>query len=337
MEFDSLTHSTGMLLQVVLMDLLLSGDNALVIALVCGGLPLPLRKRAILLGTGLAIGLRVVLTLLVSILLMAPLLKLVGAVLLLAIAIKLLLGDGAGPAERAQEPEQQLGSAVLMVVVADAALSLDNVMGLAGATQGEMLPLLFGLALSMPLLMFGSLFISRLLDDNPWLVPAGALLMAWVAGQLAVGDPLLADWVDTQAPALQLGVPLACMLFVLVETRIIRRQRQRLGAPPKTRLGSYLAELVGQFAGSSGEGREPAPRVAAVDPVPALAPVVVLQPIEAKPRLEPARVLAPGGTESTFGGKLMMWTSLAICLLTVLWLAAHLLDQGLLPPPQHPV
>lgn len=332
MAFDSLTDCAATLLQVALLDLLLSGDNALVIALVCGGLPPPLRRRAILLGTGLAIGLRVLLTLLVSVLLLVPALKLIGALLLLTIAIKLLLGESPEESASAPEPEQQLGSAVLMVVLADVALSLDNVMGLAAVTQGDMLPLLVGLLLSMPLLMFGSLFISRLLDDNPWLVPAGALLMAWVAGQLALGDPLLADWVDTQAPALHLGAPLACMAFALAESRIIRRQRQRLGAAPRFWLGTSLAERFGLFGG----GAQPVEASSTVRTA-----VGVPQPVEVEVIVQRTEVLpleAPPvqGTESSLGGKLMMWSALAICLLTLLWLAAHLFGQGLLPPPQNP-
>lgn len=255
MELDGLMHALGMTLQVFFLDLILSGDNALVIAVACRSLPPQLMRKAVLLGTGFAILLRVLLTTVVGFLLQVPLLKLLGAALLISIAIKLLLGDDDGeslPGSAADS--RQLWSAVSVVVMADLVLSLDNVVALAAAAQGSVLYLILGLLFSVPLLMYGSLFIARLLNDMPLLIPLGGALLGWVAGQIAVSDPLLADWVNTQAPALQVVVPLLCVVFVLVESRIIRERAARLTPPPP--LG-WLDGLMGRLARIGEAGASP--------------------------------------------------------------------------------
>lgn len=262
MELDGLMHALGMTLQVFFLDLILSGDNALVIAVACRSLPPQLMRKAVLLGTGFAILLRVLLTTVVGFLLQVPLLKLLGAALLISIAIKLLLGDDEGDALPGSAADsRQLWSAVSVVVMADLVLSLDNVVALAAAAQGSVLYLILGLLFSVPLLMYGSLFIARLLGEIPLLIPLGAALLAWVAGQIAVTDPLLADWVNTQAPALQLVVPLLCVVFVLVESRIIRERAAQLTAPPP--LG-WLEGLMGRLARIGEAGTSPQIAVMAV-------------------------------------------------------------------------
>ena len=246
MELDGLMQALGMTLQVFMLDLILSGDNALVIAVACRSLPPQLMRKAVLLGTGFAILLRVLLTTVVGFLLQVPLLKLLGAGLLISIAIKLLLGDDeADGLPGSAADSRQLWSAVSVVVMADLVLSLDNVVALAAAAQGSVLYLILGLLFSVPLLMYGSLLIARLLNDYPLLLPLGASLLAWVAGQLAVSDPLVLDWVNTQAPALQVVVPLLCVVFVLVESRIIRQRAPGLTPPPP--LG-WMDGLMGRLA-----------------------------------------------------------------------------------------
>ncbi len=243
MEFNSLVHAPSAIFQIFFLDLILSGDNALVIALACRSLPKPLMARAILIGTAIAIVSRILLTTVISFLLAVPFLKLIGAVLLLAIAIKLLLALEDPSHEAGSSVASSLGSAVAMVVVADLAMSMDNVVAIAAVAQGNVAYLVLGLLLSMPLLMTGSLFVNRLLREYPELVPAGSILLGWIAGQLAVSDPLVSIWVDTQAPALAIVVPLLCVVFVLCESRIIRRQRRRLGPPPAGRLFARKATL----------------------------------------------------------------------------------------------
>ncbi|WP_345797284.1 TerC family protein [Castellaniella sp. MT123] len=250
MEFNSLVHAPSAIFQIFFLDLILSGDNALVIALACRSLPRPLMARAIMIGTAIAIVSRILLTTVVSFLLEVPFLKLIGAVLLAVIAIKLLLALEDPSHEAGSSAAGSLGSAVAMVVAADFAMSMDNVVAIAAVAQGDVVYLILGLLLSMPLLMTGSLFVNRLFQKYPELVPAGSILLGWIAGQLAVSDPLLSTWVDTQAPALTIVVPLLCVVFVLCESRIIRRQRQRLGAPPagslftrKTTLDAALGDV----------------------------------------------------------------------------------------------
>lgn len=274
MDFDSFNHLAGVVFQIFVLDLLLSGDNALIIALACRSLPSDLRRRAIMLGTVFAIGLRVILTGIVSFLLQVPLLKMLGALLLLVIAIKLLLPekdqDGVNGLGRGGA-DSRLLSAVMVVVSADLAMSLDNVVALAAVAQGNIIFLVLGLLLSMPLLMYGSLLINRWLDENPLLIPAGSALLGWIAGQLAVSDPLIADWVNTQAPALSVVVPLLCAAFVLLESRIIRQQRPRVATPPPLLLMSGLSARLARL-GESQSDSDQASRPEIVTSAPALKP-----------------------------------------------------------------
>jgi len=338
MKIDSFTHSAGMAAQVFFLDLLLSGDNALVIALACRGLPRTLMARAVMLGTGLAILLRVILTTLASFLLGVPFLKLCGAVLLLVIAIKLLLADEHElPASLTASTEAgQLGSAVMMIVTADLVLSLDNVMALAAAAQGSVLFLIVGLLLSVPLLMYGNVFIACLLNDYPLLVPAGSALLGWIAGQIAVTDPLIADWVSTQSPALAVVVPLLCVAFVWGESRIIHRQRQRLSAPPPRlfRLATQQLARLGQADIPPAalhrveESLAPAASLEAAPSMTAFAPPPLAEAAPEEPwqrdRVEAALL------------KLLIWLAVGIGAVSIGWILLHLLSHGLMPAPEHP-
>jgi YjbE family integral membrane protein len=351
MGFDNFGHAATLAFQVFFLDLILSGDNALVIALACRGLPRPLVKRAVAIGTGFAILLRVLLTTVVSFLLQLPLLRLIGALLLLVIAVKLLLGDlepdEATMAERTDA--DRLWSAVVMVVSADLVLSLDNVVALAAAAQGNVLFLILGLALSVPLLMYGSLFITRLLDDNPLLTPAASAMIAWIAGRIAVDDPLIAPWIASQAPALTLGIPLLCVVFVLVESRIIRQRRPELTAPPPLALGRRIATRLARF-GASAEELEAA--ALALDTTAAL-PAVPLPhheprpplaaapaPATPKPQAKPAAAVEADPVQSSRALTLLLRLLVALAALlgiaAIGWLLFHLASQGVLPTPEHP-
>ena len=229
----------GTSLKVFLVDLLLIGDNAVVIALACRSLPPRQMRTAVLIGTAAAILLRVYLTTVVSYLLDVPFLKLVGAVALLIIGIKLMIAEDA---ERADAPPGATGrfspqalemwSAVVLVVLADLVMSLDNVVALAAVAKGSILVLAFGLILSIPLLMYGSLFVAVLLRRYPILISAGGMLLGWVAGDIAATDPAVAHWVNSEAPALTVALPLLGAVFVLLESRIIEAERQPPAAIP---------------------------------------------------------------------------------------------------------
>lgn len=174
-------------LQIVWIDLLLSGDNAVVIALACRSLPQKQRKWGILLGAGAAVILRIVFALAVSVLLGVPLLKVVGALLLFWIAIKLATGeDDDGHEVKAADT---LFKAVRTIAIADAVMSLDNVVAVAAAARGHAELFVFGLVLTIPLIVFGAQFLLALLQRFPLLIWAGAALLGWIAGDMMVRDP----------------------------------------------------------------------------------------------------------------------------------------------------
>jgi YjbE family integral membrane protein len=231
MEFDTAFHAVGLIFQVFLLDLILSGDNAVVIALACRSLPSRQVQQAMMIGTGAAIGLRVLLTTVVSWLLQVSMLKLIGAVFLIVIAIRLLVEEEQDVQLAGDDSPSSLWGAVITVLTADLVMSLDNVVALAAVAQGSTLYLVFGLLLSVPLLMFGSKLMIHLLHRYPMLVPACGALLGYVAGSIAVSDPAIADAVSTQSPALTLIVPLLCAVFVVMESRIIVRRRAQLPRP----------------------------------------------------------------------------------------------------------
>jgi len=232
MDFSLNLSFLGIILQVALIDLLLSGDNAVVIALACRSLPPHLLRKAMLVGTGAAVVMRVFLTTLVGVLLSLPGLKLVGAVALVVIAIKLMIEEDRDDADDtpARDTDDFMG-AVILILLADLVMSLDNVVALSAVAQGNLGILIIGLLLSVPLLMFGSRVIGGLLETYPELIAAGGALLGWIAGDIAVTDPLITDWVHVQAPALAVVVPLLTAIFVLVQSRIIEAERPK--APPR--------------------------------------------------------------------------------------------------------
>ena len=183
------------LLQIIWINILLSGDNAVVIALACRSLPPRERKIGIMLGAGAAVGLRIIFTLMVVWLMEIPYLKLVGGVLLLWIAIKLLTDE---TDEASVKESDTIWNAVRTVAIADMVMSLDNVIAIAAAAKGSTALIIFGLCLSVPLIVFGATLVITLLQRYPALVWAGAGLLGWVAGSIMVSDPgwhsLFGEW-----------------------------------------------------------------------------------------------------------------------------------------------
>ena len=204
------------LAQIIGIDVILSGDNAVVIALASRGLPPEQRRRAVLLGTGAAIAMRVVLALVAAALLSYPGLKLAGGVLLLWIGISLLRPEGAegghdGPTATT------LSGAVRTILVADVAMSLDNVVGIAAAAKGSALLLILGLAVSIPLIVFSSTVLLRLMDRFPVIVVIGAALLGYVAAEMMVTDGFVHGWLQAAAPAALHVVPAVGAVLVVVE------------------------------------------------------------------------------------------------------------------------
>lgn len=204
--------------QIVMIDILLGGDNAVVIALACRNLPPALRTRGVIWGTAGAIVLRVVLIFFAMSLLKLPYLKLVGAALLLWIGIKLLVPEN--DAHEVSGSDRLLG-AIKTIIVADFVMSVDNVIGIAGAAQGsghaghEMPLVIFGLLVSIPIIVWGSTVVMKLMDRFPLIITAGGMLLGWIAGTLAVGDPAMVDHL-TPGRGTHHVAGVAGALFVLV-------------------------------------------------------------------------------------------------------------------------
>ena len=184
--------------QIIMIDILLGGDNAVVIALACRKLPLAQRKLGILWGTFGAIVLRVILIFFALQLLALPFLKVVGALLLLWIGVKLLAPEEEEDHANIQASDK-LWSAVKTVIVADFVMSLDNVIAIAGAAQGaaaehELLLVIFGLIVSIPIIVWGSQMVIKLMDRFPVIITLGGMLLGWIAGTMALTDPAVIEY-----------------------------------------------------------------------------------------------------------------------------------------------
>lgn len=194
MDFLSPEFLSG-LAAIILLDLVLAGDNAIVIALAARNLPRELQKKAVFWGTFGAIALRIVLTFAVIWLLNLPGLMLVGGLLLLPIAWKLLKHEESDPAVSAASG---FWSAIRTIVVADALMGLDNVLAIAGAAKGHMGLVILGLAISVPLVVWGSTLILRLIERFPVIVYIGAGAIAWTAARMIAHDQLTSPWFDAR-------------------------------------------------------------------------------------------------------------------------------------------
>ena len=220
--------------QIIMIDILLGGDNAVVIALACRKLPPQLRIRGILWGTAGAIGLRVVLIFFALALLAIPFLKLVGAALLLWIGIKLLLPED-DDAHGSIQASDKLWAAVKTVIVADLVMSVDNVIAIAGAAESaggdHKMPLvIFGLLVSIPIIVWGSQFVIKLMDRFPVVITIGGMLLGWIAGTMAVGDPAAAGFIPQAGPgeaiaSVRYGAGVAGALLVLALGMWLKRRQ----------------------------------------------------------------------------------------------------------------
>lgn len=227
MSFD-LAKFVVPILEIIWIDVVLSGDNAIVIALVCANLPAQQRSRGVIFGTTAAIGLRVIFTLVVVRLLALPLIKLVGGLLLLWIATKL------AREERRRTPMSPAASvldAVRAIVVADAIMSLDNIVAIAAAAKGSVLLVVFGLALSVPLIVFGSTLLIGLFARFPLLVLAGAALIGFIGGELigreAIAAPApIGSATIVQQPYFAVVCGFCGAALVLILARLLPRPKQ---------------------------------------------------------------------------------------------------------------
>lgn len=202
-------------LEIVWINVILSGDNAVVIALACRGLPPAQRKWGMILGAGAAVLLRIGFTIVVVRLLQTPFLRLVGGALLFWVAVKLIADQSNDAGEDKIKASERLWRAVWTVTVADAVMSLDNVVAIAAVAGDNMAMLIFGLVVSVPLIIAGAGLIMTLLDRFPVLVWAGAALLGWIAGEMVISDPWIVARLDGHAHAAAPWVKAASAGFVV--------------------------------------------------------------------------------------------------------------------------
>ncbi|MCD0423079.1 TerC family protein [Rubrivivax sp. JA1024] len=214
---------------IIWVNVLLSGDNAVVIALAARALPAHQQKKAIFWGSAAAIVMRIVLTIVAARLLQLPFLKIVGALALLYIGVDLLLEDDEGGDQGANEGQGNILSAIRTILVADLVMSLDNVLAVAAAANGDVPLLVIGLAVSIPLIIFGSTLLLRVMERYPLIVTAGAALLGFLAGEMLMTDPAVVERFGELPHALintvgALGAALVVGLGTLLQRRAAARR-----------------------------------------------------------------------------------------------------------------
>lgn len=234
--FGSYGGTAVAIAKIIGINIILSGDNAVVIALACRSLPRRQRMIGILLGAGAAVILRIIFTVIVNQLLGIHYLKLIGGLLLFWIAVKLVIQEEAD--EDSVRGGSSVWEAVKIVAIADIVMSLDNVLAIAAAAGGDVYLIIFGLIISIPLVIGGATLITNLLTRYPILVWAGAALLGWVAGELLATEPALAPAVESLAQTL--GVTLktiargfeviGALIVVGIGRLLVRRSEKEKGA-----------------------------------------------------------------------------------------------------------
>ena len=235
MDLDFLTHTPFWVAlgQIIIIDILLGGDNAVVIALACRKLPPAQRTKGIIYGTVGAIVLRVILIAFAMTLLALPALKLVGALLLLWIGVKLIAPEDEDEHGNIQSSDK-LWTAIKTVVIADLVMSIDNVVAIAAAAQNageqhQLALVIFGLVVSIPIIVGGSQLILKLMDRFPVIITLGGMLLGWIAGTMAHTDPALTPYLP-QDRSWHIALGVAGALLVLVIGKLVQSRRARVGA-----------------------------------------------------------------------------------------------------------
>jgi YjbE family integral membrane protein len=200
------------LLEIILINIVLSGDNAVVIALACRNLDAKYQRKAVFLGSFGAIALRIVLTFLAVYLLTIPYLNFVGGILLLWIAIKLLKGED----EEDIKASSNLMGAIRTIIFADLIMSLDNVVAVAGAAKGNMVLIILGLAISIPLIIWGSQLLMTIMDKFPIIVILGAGLLGYTAGEMILNDKAVGHFFDQLHSSIHIVFPLLLAAAVII-------------------------------------------------------------------------------------------------------------------------
>ena len=216
--------------KIVIIDLLLAGDNALVIALAVRTLPRRQQLVGRLWGTAGAVGLRLIFIAIITVLLRVPLLQFVGGLVLVWIAVKLIRQDAGEGGEGGARQGATLLGAIWIIIVADVTMSLDNVIAIAGAAHGDLVLVTFGIALSIPIVVWASGILARLMNRYAWIIWAGGGVLGEVAGDMMIHDRVIHEWLGTTADLI--NYPLRIMLFVAITAlgwRLAQRERAAEG------------------------------------------------------------------------------------------------------------
>jgi YjbE family integral membrane protein len=188
------------LLKIIVVNILLSGDNAVVIALACRSLPDKYRNTAVIAGSAGAVLIRVLFCVIIAWLMAIPAIKLIGGVLLLWIGVKLMVPEDEHDGDNVKS-SANLWGAVQTIIIADVVMSLDNVIAIVAAARNDIVLIVIGLVMSVPLIIFGSQLLMKVLNRFPVLVTAGAGLLGWLAGEIMASDPLVHHWVEQHGGA----------------------------------------------------------------------------------------------------------------------------------------
>ena len=217
------------LFKIAVINVVLSGDNAVVIALACRSLSPRDQKNAFIVGTAGIVVLMTGLTSFAALLMTLPYIQIVGSLLLLWIGVKLLLPEDDDGNVR---ESGSFWEAVKTIIIADIVMSMDNVLGMAGAAKGHLGMLFLGLVITMPLILFGSAMLVKLMERFPSFVVIGAGLLGYVAGDMAVGDPAIRNYVEAHAHLLDQLAPITGALFVVIAGKMLARRRGAATQPP---------------------------------------------------------------------------------------------------------
>jgi len=218
------------LFQICVINILLSGDNAVVIALACRNLPLKQQKQAFAIGAIGVIVLMTVLTAAAAYLMSLPYLEVIGSVLLIWIGIKLLAPGDADAGDGKQSTS--FWDAVKIIIIADIVMSLDNVLGMAGSAKGHLGMLFIGMVITIPLILFGSALIMKLMERFPVFITFGAGLLGWVAGEMAIADPSIKDAIDARFHYMEWVAPIVGAIAVVLAGRMLAQRKAKHAQAP---------------------------------------------------------------------------------------------------------
>jgi YjbE family integral membrane protein len=213
-------------LSIIMINLILSGDNAVVIALASRNLPGNLRNKAIFWGTFGAVVVRVILTIAILWLMKIPFMQLFGGILLVWIAYK-LLAEEENHDETNIKGSKSLLRAIQTIIVADLVMSLDNVLAIAAAAEGHIPLIILGIAISIPIMVFGSTLIMKLMERFPIIIQVGVAILAYTAGEMILDDKKVHDWIVPNLDFLEWVIPLGLIVLVLFFGNLAKRKNIR--------------------------------------------------------------------------------------------------------------